>query len=88
VPRGSIRRFYRLYDAGAPFVWHSYAVPSYLEDVIGSQFADVHKILHLGAVMKQQTEENDRNPYSPSMCILLLLAFGTATQLEVLASWF
>jgi hypothetical protein len=46
------------------------------------------KSSHFGAVMKDQSQENDGNPYSPPMCILFLLVFGAATQLNIHASWF
>jgi hypothetical protein len=56
---------------------------------IGSQLARARNSSHFGAVMlKDQSQENHGNPYSPLMCILLLFILVAATQLNVLASWF
>jgi hypothetical protein len=38
--------------------------------------------LILVAVMKDHSQEDIGNPYSPLMCILLLLMVGAATQLN------
>jgi hypothetical protein len=46
------------------------------------------KFLPFGAVTKDQSKENDGNPYSPLMCVLTLLIVGAATQINVHASWF
>jgi hypothetical protein len=40
--------------------------------------------VHLGAVMKDHSQGDAANPYSPLMCILLLLMVGAATQLDIL----
>jgi hypothetical protein len=40
--------------------------------------------VHFGAVMKDHSQGDAANPYSPLMCILLLLAVGAATQLSIL----
>jgi hypothetical protein len=37
-----------------------------------------------GAVMKDHSQEDTANPYSPLMCVLLLLLVGAATQLNQL----
>jgi len=37
--------------------------------------------VHFGAVMKDHSQGDAANPYSPLMCILLLLAVGAASQL-------
>jgi hypothetical protein len=34
--------------------------------------------------MEDHSQENSANPYSPPMCILLLLAVGAATQFSAL----
>jgi hypothetical protein len=38
--------------------------------------------------MKDQSQKDRANPYSPLMCILLLLIVCAATQLKVHAIWF
>jgi hypothetical protein len=38
--------------------------------------------------MKDQSQENDTNRYSPLACVLFLLIVGAATQLNIHASWF
>jgi hypothetical protein len=48
------------------------------------QFAEY---IHFGAIMKNQSQENQGNPYSPLMCILFLLIILAATQLNIHASW-
>jgi hypothetical protein len=42
---------------------------------------------HFEAVMKDHSQE-DADPYSPLMCILLLLMVVAATQLKLHAVWF
>jgi hypothetical protein len=41
-----------------------------------------------GAVMKDHSQKDYVNRYSPLMCILLLLTVGAATQLKVQSHWF
>jgi hypothetical protein len=40
--------------------------------------------VHLGAVMKDHSQGDAANHYSPLMCILLLLMVGAATQFDIL----
>ena len=79
--RKARRHLFRLYDAGAPFVWNSYAALFISSTGSGSQLAGAHKILLNGAVMKDHSQKDNGNPYSPLMSILLLLMVGAATQL-------
>jgi hypothetical protein len=72
-------------------VYHSSSIPTPSLSYLTKQSARnsrVHTSLHFGAVMKDQSQENDGNPYSPLMCILFLLIFSAASQLNVFASWF
>jgi hypothetical protein len=45
------------------------------------------KFFSFGAVMKDHSQKDNRNPYSPLMCILLLLMFFAAIQLKVHGIW-
>ena len=38
--------------------------------------------------MQYQSQNNDRNPYSPLLCIGVFLMFGAATQVNAFVSWF
>ncbi len=38
--------------------------------------------------MQHPSQDNDRNPYSPLLCIAVFLMFGAATQVNGLAGWF
>jgi hypothetical protein len=73
-------------------VHHSSRIPmpslSYLTEQSARNSRAHTKSSHVGAVMKDQSQENDGNPYSPLLCILFLLIFGAATQLNIHASWF
>jgi hypothetical protein len=42
---------------------------------------------HFGAVMKDHSQKDSANPYSPLMCILLLLMVCAAIQLKVHGIW-
>jgi hypothetical protein len=43
---------------------------------------------HFGEVMKDRSQQDHEDPYSPLLCILLLLAIGAATQLKIHSVWF
>jgi hypothetical protein len=85
--RAARRHLCRHYEAGPPFVWRLYADASIFgcTNRPGLRARDASAF---GAVMNDQSQENNRNPYSPAVCIALLLGFGAATQLGALASWF
>lgn len=38
--------------------------------------------------MKGHSQEDKANPYSPLMCIVLLLIVGAATQFKIMSIWF
>jgi hypothetical protein len=78
--RKARRHLFRLYDAGAPFVWNSYAAPFILQEAARNSRAHT-KSFSFGAVMKDHSQKDNGNPYSPLMSILLLLMVGAATQL-------
>jgi hypothetical protein len=63
------------------FVWKSYAAPFISATTIGSQLAGANETLfHFGAVMKDHSQSDNENPYSPLMCVLLLLVAGIAVK--------
>jgi hypothetical protein len=68
------------YDAGVPFIWNSYAAPFISVARIGPQSRARANSSQFGAVMKDESQKNNGNPYSPLMCILLLLATGVAVK--------
>jgi uncharacterized membrane protein (DUF4010 family) len=79
---------FRLYDAPAPPVWNSYAAAFIFVAAIGSPFAGgAGNSTYFEAVMKDHSQE-DADPYSPLMCILLLLMVVAAAQLKLHAVWF
>jgi hypothetical protein len=39
--------------------------------------------VQVGAVMKDHSQGDTANPYSPLMCVLLLVLVGAATQLGI-----
>jgi hypothetical protein len=60
----------------------------YLIQQTGPQLAGVQEFPSFGAVMNDHSQGDSANPYSPLMCILLLLLVGAATQLNLQAIWF
>jgi hypothetical protein len=81
---------FRLYDASVPFVWNSYAALFISQEAARNSRAP-SKSFSFGAVMEDHSQRDNGNPYSPLMCILLLLVvgivvkIGAATQLCHLA---
>jgi hypothetical protein len=61
---------------------------SYLPDEFARNSQAHQNSCHLGAVMKDHSRKDERNPNSPLMCILLLLMVGAATQIKVPAILF
>jgi hypothetical protein len=86
--RKALCHLFLFYDASASFVWNSYAALLIFAGRIRPQLAGAQNSCHLGAVMKDHSQQDDGNPYSPLMCILLLLMVGAATQLKVAAMLF
>ena len=78
--RETRRHLFRLYDAGVPFIWSSYAAPFISVARIGPQSRAHANSSHFGAVMKDESQRDNGSPYSPLMCILLLLATGVAVK--------
>jgi hypothetical protein len=66
-------------------VQHSSGIPmppfSYLAQEAARNSRAHSKFFSFGAVMKDHSQKDSGNPYSPLMCILLRLVFGAATQL-------
>jgi hypothetical protein len=83
------RHLFRLYDASPPSTSNSYAAPFIFGATIGPQRAGASEIpCHFGAIMKDHSQSKNADPYSPLMCIVLLLMVGAAAQLKVHAIWF
>jgi hypothetical protein len=77
------------YDGGAALVWNSYAALFIFVGRIRPQHAGAYEIpCHFGAVMKDHSQKDVGNPYSPLMCLLLLLIVGAATQIKIPAILF
>jgi len=84
------RRLFRAYVARWPFVWNSYAAPLILkgEMVRKSRTAREIRLNSSGAAMKDNSQESKDNPYSPLLCIALLLTVAAATQFKIMSIWF
>ena len=86
-PQALAGHLFRLYDAPAPPVWNSYAAAFIFAAAIGPPLAGGNST-HFEAVMKDHSQGDNADPYSPLMCILLLLMVVAATQFKLLAVWF
>jgi hypothetical protein len=70
---------------------HPYGIPtpllSYSSQPSGRRLRAGGNSTHFEAVMKDHSQE-DADPYSPLMCILLLLVVVAAIQFKLHAVWF
>ena len=60
--RKARRHLFRLYDAGAPFVWNSYAALFISSTGSGSQLAGAHKILLIWCGHERSFSKGQREP--------------------------